>query len=300
MKCNRIAVLGANGQVGRALVDVLGNRATALTRAQADLSQPATLTAVLDEIAPDAVINAAAYTAVDKAEVEDEAAHTVNAEAPAILAQWCKQHDVPFIHYSTDYVFDGSGNTPWQESDAVAPCNIYGKTKLAGEQAIASSGGKFFIFRTSWVYDAQGANFLNTMLRLGAEREALNIVSDQIGAPSYAPHLAEYTVKVLDAATQMQKFPSGIYHMVNQGEVSWHGFANAIFEAARSHGETLIIKTVEPIPSSAYPTPAQRPLNSRLSCQALQHVFGITMPSWQEGLTQAMEQKYHASNHMPA
>lgn len=297
---SRIAVLGANGQVGSALVAQLGNRAIPLTRAQADLSNPDSLAAVLDSIKPDAVINAAAYTAVDKAEEEHDLAFAANAESPARLAQWCAAHGVPFVHYSTDYVFSGEGETPWKEDDAKAPCNAYGASKLAGEEGVAQAGGDYLIFRTSWVYDATGKNFMNTMLRLGSEREALKVVADQMGAPSYAPDLAEYTLQALKKAASMPSFPSGVYHMVNRGETNWHGFAQAIFAAAREHHATLAVKTVEPIPSSAYPTPAKRPLNSRLDCTKLHTTFGIALPLWEQSLNKAMEQKYNASHYVPA
>lgn len=296
----RIVVLGANGQVGSALVALLGDRAVPLTRAEADLSQPDSLAAVLDAMMPDAVINAAAYTAVDKAEEEPDVAFAANADSPAAIARWCAAHNVPFVHYSTDYVFSGEGDTPWTEDDPKAPCNTYGATKLAGEKAIVADGGKYLIFRTSWVYDATGKNFLNTMLRLGAERDALNVVADQIGAPSYAPHLAVATLQALEKATKMLQFPSGIYHMVNGGETSWHGFATAIFEGARSKGVALQIKTVEPIAASAYPTPAKRPLNSRLDCSHLHTTFDLALPQWEQGLAQALEQKYHAGNQLSA
>lgn len=293
---SRIAVLGANGQIGSALVAQLGDKAIALTRADADLSQPDSLTAVLDAIQPDAVINAAAYTAVDAAEAAQEAAFTANAKSPGVLAQWCAKHNVPLVHYSTDYVFSGEGDTPWREDDATAPCNAYGASKLAGEDAVAAAGGKYLIFRTSWVYDATGKNFMNTMLRLGADRDSLNVVADQIGAPSYAPHLAKYTLQSLQNASESDHFPSGIYHMVNSGETSWHGFATAIFAGARTHDAPLQIKTIEPIAGSAYPTPAKRPQNSRLDCSKLHTVLHLALPNWEQGLTQALEQKYNASH----
>lgn len=294
----RIAVTGANGQVGRALVALLGSRALPLTRAEADLSQPDTLAQVLDALQPDAVINAAAYTAVDKAESEPDAAFAINADAPAALARWCAAHDVPFVHYSTDYVFSGEGDAPWTEDAPVQPRNTYGSSKLAGEKAVVADGGKHLIFRSSWVYDAQGQNFLNTMLRLGAERESLSVVADQHGAPCYAPHLAAYTLQALEKAAEMFTFPSGIYHMANRGETTWHGFATAIFAAARAQGAKLAIKTVEPIPSSAYPTPAKRPHNSRLDCSKLEQVFGLALPDWEQGLAQALEQKIHAGDNL--
>lgn len=296
---SRIAILGANGQIGSALVSQLGDCAIPLTRAEADLSKPDSLAAVLDRIKPDAVINAAAYTTVDKAEEERDLAFAINAESPARLAEWCAMYNVPFVHYSTDYVFSGEGEAQWKENDEKDPCNTYGASKLAGEQGVEHVGGHYLIFRTSWVYDATGKNFMNTMLRLGSEREVLKVVADQVGAPSYAPDLARYTLEALEKTAEMPSFPSGIYHMVHSGETSWHGFAEAIFTKARKHNMPLAIKTVEPIPGSAYPTPAKRPLNSRLNCAKLHAVFDIVLPTWEQGLNTAMEQKY-ASNHMPA
>lgn len=295
----RIAVFGANGQVGRALVKLLGARAVPFTRADADFSEPESLRAVLDACHPDAVMNAAAYTAVDKAEEEREAAYAANAESPAVLAQWCAEHGVPLVHYSTDYVFDGTGEKPWRENDPTAPLNVYGASKRAGEEAIAASGADYLLFRTSWVYDAQGVNFLNTMLRLGAERESLSVVADQTGAPTYAPHLAAASLEALEKAVGMEAFPSGIYHLAHAGETNWHDFAEAIFAGARDHGAELCIKTVEPIPSSAYPTPAERPRNSRLNCSKIHTVFGISLPKWQQGLIEALKEKY-ASHHLSA
>lgn len=303
---SRIAVLGANGQVGSALVALLGERAVPLTRAQADFAKPETLAAVLDSIRPDAVINAAAYTAVDKAEEERAAAFAANAESPAALARWCVEQDVPLVHYSTDYVFDGEGETPWRENDPKAPLNVYGASKLAGEAAVEESGAKYLIFRISWVYDATGKNFMNTMLRLGADRDTLNVVADQYGAPCYAPDIAEYTLRALEKAAHMPKFPSGIYHMVHGGTTTWHGFAEAIFSGARQMGKELRVQTVGAIPASAYPTPAKRPQNSRMDCSLFRSVFGLELPQWEQGLSNALKQKQrleqqnNASHHLPA
>lgn len=299
MNMQKIAVFGANGQIGSALVELLGNKAVPLTRKDADLSRPETLATILEAIQPQAVINAAAYTQVDKAEEEREAARLANAESPAVMAAWCARYHVPFVHYSTDYVFEGSGTQAWQENAPKHPLNVYGATKLAGEVAVEAAGGKHLIFRTSWVYDATGKNFMNTMLRLGAERETLRVVADQFGAPSYAPDLARATVACLEKAAAMQAFPSGVYHLVHSGETSWHGFASTIFEKARSAGVELTVRNVEPIPASAYPTPAQRPQNSRLDCSRLKTVFSEILPEWQQGLSQALEKKY-ASHHLPA
>ena len=337
-----ILILGANGQMGKALTALLGNNAIPLTRTEADLSEPQQLHAQLERHRPSAVINAAAYTAVDKAESERELAFAVNAQSPGVVAEYCKARSIPFMHYSTDYVFNGTGNTPWKETDATAPLSAYGQSKCAGEERVEAVGGQYFIFRTSWVYDAFGKNFLNTMLRLGAEKEELRVVADQWGAPTYAPHLAQATVGVLqrlgieafstpapplrgsgqdqaqmrvgrgvggnDAAytphdsaiassappqggsEEAEKF--GIYHLCNRGETSWHGFAEAIFAAARAKGMELKVKRVVPIETCEYPTPAQRPLNSRLNCTHAKEQLGITLPAWQEGLSACMEEKY--------
>lgn len=295
----RVAVFGANGQVGRAMMALLGDAALPLTRAEADLSQPQSLAAALDALQPDAVINAAAYTAVDKAEEERELAMRINAESPSAMARWCAARDIPFVHFSTDYVFDGKGESPWRENDPKAPLNHYGASKLAGEDAVQAAGGKHLILRCSWLYDAQGKNFFNTMLQLGKERETLRVVADQWGAPTYAPQLAECSLKVLRAALAMEAFPAGVYHLANTGFITWHGFAEAIFAAARENGAQLCVKTVEPILSSAYPTPAERPRNSRLNCSKIHTVFGAVLPKWEQGLAQAIEVKYRAGHHLP-
>lgn len=287
-----ILVTGANGQIGTALAGVLSDReAIFWGRSEVDLSDEAALKAALAETPCSAIINAAAYTAVDRAEDEEALATRINGDAPGIMGQWCAKQNIPFIHYSTDYVFDGGGDQPRAESAPTSPLNAYGRSKLAGEKAVEAAGGNFLIFRTSWVYDATGKNFVNTMLRLAADRETLNVVADQIGAPSYAPHLARATVECLDKAVEMDAFPSGIYHMTNDGETSWHGFAQAIFEEARECGIELKIKEVNPIPADAYPTPAKRPFNSRLNGSKLQNTFGITMPDWRQGLKECMGEK---------
>ena len=286
---SRIVVLGAEGQIGSALVAKLGGRAIPLNRAAADLSKPAELIATLESLSPDALINAAAYTAVDAAEADEANCMAINAIAPKILAEWCAEKVIPFVDYSTDYVFDGCGEKPWRETDACQPLNVYGKSKLAGEQGVLAAGGESLIFRTSWVYDTRGKNFLTTMLRLGSEKEVIRVVSDQFGAPSYAAHLADATISCLDKAVEMESFPSGIYHMVNSGETSWHGFAEAIFAILSAEGVQLKIKDVEQISSLAYSTAAERPKNSRLNCSKLHTVFGERLPRWEQGLSAAME-----------
>jgi dTDP-4-dehydrorhamnose reductase len=270
----------------------LGERAIPLTQAELDLSKIDTIRETLDRYSPDVVINPAAYTAVDKAEEEQGLASLINGEAPGVMAAWCNDKRIPFIHYSTDYVFDGSGDHPRDENMKTAPLNHYGASKLAGEQAVEQAGGNYLIFRTSWVYDAQGKNFVNTMLRLGGEREVLSIVADQIGAPSYAPHLADATLQALEKVQNLDAFPSGVYHMCNAGETSWNQFALAIFEGAKRHGRVLEITKVNAINTVDYPTPATRPLNSRLDYSRLKQVFDITMPSWQEGLEACLQEKF--------
>lgn len=290
-----IIVFGTTGQVGKALLSQLKDMAVTYPRKIADFSQPQQIKTLLESLSfrPRAIINAAAYTAVDLAESEEELAHRINAESPAVIASFCAENNIPFIHYSTDYVFDGNGTSPRPEENPTEPLNAYGRTKLAGEKLIAAAGGRYIILRTSWVYDETGRNFLNTMLRLGNERESLRVVNDQTGAPTYAPHLAETTLAVLYKAEQCDSFPSGIYHACGEGETTWHGFAEMIFSLAREQGIPLQIKTVEGIPSELYPTPATRPLNSRLDCHKLIETFGVSLPEWKESLAYAIQQKLH-------
>lgn len=290
-------ILGASGQIGSALLSLLGNRGVGLTRKEADLSHLVGsaedgFDSLLATYSPSSVINAAAYTQVDRAETEEELAHQMNAEVPTRLAQACAKRGIPLVHFSTDYVFSGEGEKPWSESDLTGPLNAYGRTKLAGEKGIQGAGGKYLIFRTSWVYDGQGKNFLNTILRLAHEKETLKIVSDQKGAPSYALHLARATLTALERAEEIAKvksFPSGLYHFCNFGTTSWFEFAQEICRLAREKGESLLVKKIEPILTVAYPTPAQRPLNSRLDMTRLKTTFDILMPHWEEGLRECME-----------
>lgn len=286
-----ILIFGANGQVGSALKSLLGDKAVAFNSAQADFSTPEQIELLLSslETVPDAIINAAAYTMVDKAEQEEPLALLVNATTPAVIARYAAKNAIPFIHYSTDYVFPGNSNRPLNESDSTLPQNAYGRTKLAGEEAIKAVGGKWLIFRTSWVYDEKGKNFLTTMLRLGKEREVLRVVNDQHGAPTYALDLAKATLAALESATKQPAFPSGIYHLSGSGATTWHGFAEAIFAEARKSGVPLAVQTLEGIPSSAYPTPAKRPENSQLDCSLAAKTLGVVMPNWQESLTHCMQ-----------
>ena len=292
-----ILVLGTQGQVGTELAKILkaqGRPYATLGLPELDFSRPETLIPLIQKTTEKArltaVINAAAYTAVDQAEKESVPAFKINAEAPGLLATWCAANGLPFVHYSTDYVYPGNGTRPWSEEDATGPLNVYGRSKLAGEDAVRAAGGSFLIFRTSWVYAAHGKNFVNTMLRLGAEREELQIVRDQVGAPTYAPHLAQATLTALAAAMATPVFPSGVYHACNAGETTWQTFAETIFAEARERGFPLKVKTVHGIPSADYPTPAIRPLNSRLNLLKLKNTFGIEMPAWQIGLRECLEQ----------
>ncbi len=289
-----ILVFGQGGQVGRALMARLGSFGICPSIEEADFLKPHTLPDVVRKYNPLAIINAAAYTAVDKAEQEESIAHTINAEAPKVLAEFAANEDVPLLHYSTDYVYPGGGESQWLEDSPTGPLNLYGKTKLAGDEAIIAAGGEHLIFRTSWVFDEEGKNFINTMLRLGAERETLSVVADQIGAPTYAMDIARYSLLALSHAIEYDEFPSGIYHLCNKGETSWHGFAEAIFAKARALGVPLTVKEVAPILTSAYPTPAQRPLNSRLSLAKIEESFGFSIERWDDALERCLENKFAA------
>ena len=271
-----LLVFGRTGQVARELAR-LAPDARFAGRDMADLSRPADCAALIRATAPRAVINAAAWTAVDKAEVEAEAAQTVNADAPGAMATTCADMGIPFLHVSTDYVLDGSGNTPRDEDAPTGPLNVYGATKLAGEQAVAAAGGHWAIVRTSWVFSAHGANFLRTMLRLGAERPRLTVVADQIGGPTPAGSIA---AALLSMADQMRDDAdkSGLFHFAGTPDVSWAGFAREIMAQAG------LPAVVEDIPTTAYPTPATRPLNSRLDCGRIARVFGIERPDWRDAV----------------
>ncbi len=298
-----ILVLGKAGQLGRALEAFLGDEGHVADIADADMSSPDFI-AQLDAFTKGrdymAVFNAAAYTQVDKAEEEPELAERINATAVGELGAWCKARKLPLVHFSTDYVFDGSGFEPRNEKAKPSPLNVYGKTKLAGEKALAASGAAYLIFRTSWVYDAYGKNFFNTMLKLFAEKDELSVVSDQIGAPTYAPHLAVGSVMALEAALDEEKFPSGVYHLTGTGETSWHGFAQTILALATEDdsGQKSSIRcaNINPIPTSEYPTPAKRPLNSRLDCTKAAEILGAVLPRWEVGLKECFKEKYASTN----
>lgn len=284
----RILLLGPNGQVGwelRRALAPLGEVLAPSREEGADLMRPEALAALVRELRPTAIVNAAAYTAVDRAESDAEAADRVNAQAPAALAREAAALGAWLVHYSTDYVFDGSGTQARTEADPTGPLNVYGRTKLAGEQAIAASGCQHLVLRTSWVYAARGGNFARTMLKLAAERDSLKVVDDQVGAPTGAELIADVSAHLLRAAPQTPH-ASGIYHLVAGGETSWHAYACHVIDWARRHGHAVKVapEAVEPVPSEAFPTPARRPRNSRLDTRLLRERFDLVLPHWTAGV----------------
>lgn len=289
----RILIVGNAGQLGRELEKSFANAGSVVgvDRESVDLADAAQTRELVRRAAPDVILNAAAYTAVDRAETERDLAFAINEGAPRVLAEEALRRDALFVHYSTDYVFDGSKTSPWVESDAPNPLNVYGASKLAGEQAVESIGGKYLIFRTSWVYGPHGNNFLLTMLRLARGRDRLSIVDDQIGAPTTSTELARATHSIVTGILG-NRFGApldwaGLYHMTCDGSVSWFGFAQAIFSrAARRLGTKF--PTVTPIPSEEYPTPAVRPRNSVLSNVKLRDVFRIELASWETALDETL------------
>jgi dTDP-4-dehydrorhamnose reductase len=287
----RVLICGQHGQVSQALQHSLKDlgELIVLGRDRLDLSQPESIRTVVREIKPDVILNAAAHTAVDQAESEPELAFAINATSPGVLAEEAAALGIPFIHYSTDYVFDGSKDGAWVESDPPHPLGVYGSSKLAGEQAIEKAGGQYLILRTSWVYSLTGKNFLLTMQRLLQEREKLNIVADQIGAPTWAGTIAQSTRALIERWRDTKPGAWGVYHLTNSGETSWFGFAQAIGEQLKQAGKPCA--TLEPIPSSAYPTPATRPLNSRLDCSRLQREWGVSQPDWHDALLECLKQQ---------
>jgi dTDP-4-dehydrorhamnose reductase len=296
----RILLTGVNGQVGSALWSPLASLGTVLAvdRTVFDLARPGELPGILDAMAPDLIVNPAAYTAVDRAEDERELAYRVNAEAPHAMADWAAIHGVPMVQFSTDYVFDGSGDRPWREDDPTAPLSVYGASKLAGEIAVRKAGGSHLIVRTSWVFASKGKNFLNTIARLARERNELRIVADQVGAPTSARSLAEGLTSILGVTAIggrgeiVQRFDTakGLIHMSTLGETSWHGFACAIIEGLRKRGAELAVVSVTAIPTREFPTKAVRPLNSRLDMGRLEKVLGVPMPKWEDALDRELDE----------
>nr|WP_315234764.1 dTDP-4-dehydrorhamnose reductase [uncultured Albidiferax sp.] len=293
----KILLLGKNGQVGWELqrsLAVLG-QLTALDRHSGDycgdLGQLDGLADTVRRLQPDVIVNAAAHTAVDRAESEPELARTLNALAPGVLATEAEKLGAWLVHYSTDYVFDGSGSQPWQETDSPAPLSVYGRSKLEGEQRIQATCSKHLIFRTSWVYAARGGNFAKTMLRLARERTQLTVIDDQIGAPTGAELLADVTALALRSAMTVPAL-AGIYHLAAAGQTSWHGYARYVLAQAQQAGVALKAgpDAVEAVPTTAFPTPAKRPHNSRLDTHKLQAAFGLTLPDWQDGVARMLNE----------
>jgi dTDP-4-dehydrorhamnose reductase len=283
----KILLLGKGGQVGWELQRSLAPLGTLIAHDfdTADFTQPAQVAALVASVAPDVIVNAAAHTAVDKAESEAEVARLINATTPALVAQEAAKLGALLVHYSTDYVFDGSGTDPRDELAATAPLSVYGATKLEAEQALAASGCKHLIFRTSWVYGARGGNFAKTMLKLAAERDALKVINDQVGAPTGADLLADVTAHAIRATLAKPEL-SGLYHFVADGQTTWFDYAKYVIEWARSQGVAIKVapEAITAVPTTEYPTPAKRPLNSRLDTRKLQHAFGLSLPHWQAGV----------------
>ena len=292
----KILLTGKNGQVGwelnRTLLPL--GEVIALDRSEADLSKPKELRSLVRNLKPDVIVNAAAYTAVDKAEDEEDLVTVINGVSAGVLAEEAKKIGALLVHYSTDYVFDGNKDKPYTEEDQPNPINAYGRSKLKGEQAIQATGVDFLIFRTSWVYASRGHNFLRTILRLSREREHLRIVSDQIGVPTWARLIAETTTLCLKQSIgeiQKNAFSPGVYNLTSAGETSWYDFANAIVDNARlREGKNIKVNSIEPISTSDYPTPAKRPCNSRLTVNKLKQNFDLIMPAWRSLLGLCMEE----------
>ena len=291
----KILLFGKGGQVGWELqrsLAPLGEVVALGTDSQnlcGDFTHLDGIVKTVRAVAPDIIVNAAAYTAVDKAESEPDLSRTINALAPGLLAEEAQRSGAWLVHYSTDYVFDGSGDKPWLETDPVAPLSIYGKTKLEGEEAIRATGCRHLIFRTSWVYAARGGNFAKTMLRLAGERDRLTVINDQIGAPTGADLLADITAHAIRVALQHPEV-SGLYHLAAGGQTSWHDYAGFIIDFARQAGIKIKVapEAIQPVPTSAFPLPAPRPKNSRLDTGKLQNTFELTLPHWQSGMTRML------------
>lgn len=309
----RILLTGASGQVGGDVIPLLRPFGTVIAplHSDLDLGDAAGIRKFIRDIRPDWIVNAAAYTAVDKSESEPGLAYAINGEAPGIIGETAAELGIPVIHFSTDYVFDGSGTTPWIETDAPGPLGVYGASKLAGERALAASGAAHLIFRTSWVYSSRGTNFLLTIFRLAQQREELRIVDDQHGAPTWSRDLARLVVQVMTrfsaqransvaAVQESVRAVQGIYHAACSGETTWFGFAQEFLRVAGEARPDLKLARLVPIVTSEYPTPAKRPANSRLNCVRLRDVFGFTMRNWQESTAEVMAEVLNSAAVMAA
>ncbi len=294
----KILLLGKNGQVGWELQRSLAPLGEVVALdfdspgpLRADFSDPESLAETVRSVAPQIIVNAAAHTAVDKAESEPDLARRLNATSPAVLAREAAKLGAWLMHYSTDYVFDGSGSTPWREDSPTGPLSVYGATKLEGEEAIRASGCRHLIFRTSWVYAARGGNFAKTMLKLAGDRDRLTVIDDQIGSPTGADLLADLTAHALRTAA-LRPEVSGTYHAVATGETSWFGYARLVVEHARAHGVAIKVApdAIEPVATSAFPTPAKRPGNSRMDTSRLRETFGFVLPPWQAGVERMLDE----------
>ena len=291
----KILLFGKGGQVGWELqrsLAPLGDLVALDADSQnlcGDFTNPEGLAQTVRTVAPDIIVNAAAHTAVDQAESEPELARTINALAPGVLAHEANRRGAWLLHYSTDYVFDGSGDKSWLETDPTGPLSVYGKTKLEGEESIRATGCQHIIFRTSWVYAARGGNFAKTMLRLAQERDVLSVINDQIGAPTGADLLADVSAHAIRTALRNPDV-GGLYHLVAGGETSWHGYASFVIDFARQAGIEIKVtpEAIQPVPTSAFPLPAPRPKNSRLDTQKLKNTFGLNLPPWQSGVTRML------------
>jgi dTDP-4-dehydrorhamnose reductase len=295
----RILLTGAIGQVGNALRTPLASLGTVIAtdRTSIDLSRPGEVSAALNRAAPDLIVNPAAFTAVDQAELEPELAYRVNAEAPREIARWAAGHGVPLVHFSTDAVFDGSGDRPWREDDATGPLSVYGASKLAGEIAVREAGGSHLVIRTSWVFASNGRNFLNSIVGSAREQPRLSVVYDQVGAPTSARSIAEALISILRSGRPgtlndlQEKFreAGGVIHLTASGETSRHGFASAIVDGLRKRGERLAVVDIAAVASGDYPVGAPRPHNSRLDMARLRAIFGLTTPDWREVLDRELD-----------
>ncbi len=302
----KVLVTGANGQVGKAMLSYLAETncsgVFAATRADLDLSFPDQVRKQLETLwhklgGFELLVNAAAYTQVDRAESEVEIVRAVNALSVGVMAEFCKDHAVTLLHYSTDYVYSGQGVLPYDEETQLSPVNVYGHSKREGEDLIRASGTRYLIFRTSWVFDSDGSNFLNTMIKLAGDRDELRIVNDQVGAPTYAEDLVRYSLYVYCHMRQLAHFESEVFHLCSQGEVSWYGFASEIFSELRKRHVSLKVSSVLPIASSDYMTKAMRPKNSRMSLAKVTQFLGYAPPDWRDALHRCLEKKYAGHRH---